>query len=299
MSILIDKNTKVIVQGITGKTGWFHAKQSLDYGTQVVAGVTPGKGGTFMEETVGDKKYKVPVFNTVKETVEKFGATATVIFVPPPAAADAILEAAFAGIKLIVTITEGIPVNDMISVKAELQKRSAECLVIGPNCPGVVTIGECRMGIQPGSIGKRGKIGILSRSGTLTYEAVDQVTRVGLGATTCVGIGGDPIHGANFIDILKRFKDDDETKGIVMIGEIGGSEEEEAAEWIQKNLKKPVVSFIAGATAPKGKRMGHAGAIISGGKGTAQAKMAALKKAGVRVVDNPSHIGQAMLELVK
>ncbi len=289
MAILIDKNTKLIVQGITGKAGWFHAKQSIDYGTQVVGGVTPGKGGTFAEED----KYKVPVFNTVKEAVEKTGANATVIFVPPPFAADSILEAAFAGLKLIVTITEGIPVNDMIAVKEEL-KRMPDVLLVGPNCPGVTTIGECRIGIQPGSIGKRGSIGIVSRSGTLTYEAVDQVTRAGLGASTCVGIGGDPIHGADFIDILKRFKDDPETKGIVMIGEIGGSEEEAAAEWIAKNLKKPVVSFIAGATAPPGRRMGHAGAIISGGKGTAQAKMAALKKAGVSVVENPSELGAAM-----
>ncbi|MDB5036795.1 MAG: succinate--CoA ligase subunit alpha [Bacteriovoracaceae bacterium] len=294
MSILIDKNTKLIVQGI-GKAGWFHAKQSIDYGTQVVGGVSPGKGGTFMEED----KYKVPVFNTVKDAVEKTGANATVIFVPPPFAADAILEAAFAGVKLLVAITEGIPVNDMIAVKAELKRRAADCLLIGPNCPGVVTIGECRIGIQPGSIGKRGVIGVLSRSGTLTYEAVDQVTRVGLGATTCVGIGGDPIHGADFIEILKRFKDDPETKGIIMIGEIGGSEEEAAAEWIQKNLKKPVVSFIAGATAPEGRRMGHAGAIVSGGKGTAKAKMEALRKAGVSVVDNPSNLGQMMKKVLE
>lgn len=294
MAILIDRSTKLIVQGITGKAGWFHAKQSIDYGTQVVGGVTPGKGGTFAEED----KYKVPVFNTVEEAVQKTGANATVIFVPPPFAADSILEAAFAGIKLIVAITEGIPVNDMISVKAEL-KRRPDVLLVGPNCPGVTTIGECRIGIQPGSIGKRGPIGIVSRSGTLTYEAVDQVTRVGLGASTCVGIGGDPIHGADFIAILERFKDDPETKGIVMIGEIGGSEEEAAAEWIKKNLKKPVVSFIAGATAPAGRRMGHAGAIISGGKGTAQAKMQALRDAGVRVVENPSELGETMVKALK
>src|SRR4051812_20415706 len=210
MSILVNKNTKVIVQGITGKSGWFHAKQSIDYGTKVVGGVTPGKGGTFMEEGI----YKLPVANSVKEAVQNWGAEATVIFVPPPFAADAILEAAFAGVELIVTITEGIPVNDMISVKQELRKRSMKTLLIGPNCPGVVTIGECRLGIQPGNIGKRGSIGILSRSGTLTYEAVDQISRAGLGATTCVGIGGDPIHGADFIEILKRFKDDLETKGV-------------------------------------------------------------------------------------
>lgn len=292
MSILIDKKTKLIVQGITGKSGWFHAKQSIDYGTQVVGGVTPGKGGTSMEEG----SYKVPVFNSVREAVEKTGATATVIFVPPPFAAEAILEAAWVGLPLIVTITEGIPVNDMIAVKAELKRRGDKTLLIGPNCPGVTTIGECRIGIQPGSIGKRGSVGVLSRSGTLTYEAVDQVSRIGLGATTCVGIGGDPIHGADFIQILKRFKDDTETKGIIMIGEIGGSEEEQAAEWIRSNLKKPVVSFIAGATAPAGRRMGHAGAIISGGKGTAQVKMAELRKAGVRVVENPSDLGKAMKE---
>jgi succinyl-CoA synthetase alpha subunit len=288
MSILIDKKTKLIIQG-TGKAGWFHAKQSIDYGTQVVGGVSPGKGGTAIEED----KYKLPLFNTVKDAVDKTGATASVVFVPPPFAADAILEAAFAGIKLIVAITEGIPVNDMIAVKSELKKRN-DCLLVGPNCPGVTTIGECRIGIQPGSIGKRGIVGVLSRSGTLTYEAVDQVSRVGLGATTCVGIGGDPIHGADFISILKLFKEDPETKGIIMIGEIGGSEEEAAAEWIRANLKKPVVSFIAGATAPPGRRMGHAGAIISGGKGTAQAKMEALKKAGVTVVDSPSNLGDAM-----
>lgn len=292
MSILIDKKTKVIVQGITGKSGWFHAKQSIDYGSQIVGGVTPGKGGTFMEEG----SYKVPVFNSVKEAVEKTGANATVIFVPPPFAADAILEAAWAGLPLIVTITEGIPVNDMIAAKADLKRRAGGSLLIGPNCPGVTTIGECRIGIQPGSIGKRGVVGVLSRSGTLTYEAVDQVSRIGLGATTCVGIGGDPIHGADFIEILKRFKDDPETKGIIMIGEIGGSEEEQAAEWIRRELKKPVVSFIAGATAPAGRRMGHAGAIISGGKGTAQVKMAELRKAGVRVVENPSDLGKAMKE---
>lgn len=292
MAILIDKKTKLIVQGL-GKAGWFHAKQSIDYGTQVVGGVSPGKGGSFQQE--GD--YKVPLFNTVKEAVQKTGANASVIFVPPPGAADAILEAADAEIPLIVTITEGIPVNDMIAVKQEL-KRKPHLLLVGPNCPGVTTIGECRIGIQPGSIGKRGSIGILSRSGTLTYEAVDQVSRAGLGATTCVGIGGDPIHGADFVDILKRFNDDPETKGIVMIGEIGGSEEEAGAEWIQKYCKKPIVGFIAGVTAPPGKRMGHAGAIISGGKGTAQAKMEALRKAGVAVVDNPSHIGQKMKELI-
>jgi succinyl-CoA synthetase alpha subunit len=291
MAILIDKSTKVIVQGITGKSGWSHTKLSMDYKSQIVGGVTPGKGGTFMEEG----SYKVPVFNTVKEAVEKTKATASVVFVPPPFAADAILEAAHAGIKLIVAITEGIPVNDMIPVKAYL-KEHPEVLLVGPNCPGVTTIGECRIGIQPGNIGSRGIVGVLSRSGTLTYEAVDQVSKIGLGATTCVGIGGDPIHGADFISILKLFKDDPETKGIIMIGEIGGSEEEAAAEWIAKNLKKPVVSFIAGATAPEGKRMGHAGAIISGGKGTAQGKMAALQKAGVHVVHDPSHLGRAMKE---
>jgi len=294
MSILVGKNTKLIIQGITGKSGWFHTKHSIDYGTKVVGGVTPGKGGTFMEEG----SYKVPVFNSVKDAVAKTGCNASVVFVPPPYAPDAILEAAQAGVELIVTITEGIPINDMISVKHDLLKRKGKTLLVGPNCPGITTIGEARLGIQPGNIGSRGKIGILSRSGTLTYEAVNMVTQVGLGATTCVGIGGDPIHGANFIDILERFKDDPETHGIVMIGEIGGSEEEDAAAWIAKNLKKPVVSFIAGATAPEGRRMGHAGAIVSGGKGTAQGKMEALRKAGVRVVENPAHIGTAMKEVM-
>jgi len=289
MSILADKNTKLIVQGITGKAGWFHAKNSIDYGTQVVGGVTPGKGGSFMEEG----KYKVPVFDSVQEAVDKTGANASVIFVPPAFAPDAILEAAYANIPLIVTITEGIPINDMISVKHFLKQKGGSFL-IGPNCPGVTTMGECRIGIQPGNVGKKGKVGILSRSGTLTYEAVHQVSEQGLGATTCVGIGGDPIHGANFIDILERFAEDSDTHGVVMIGEIGGSEEEEAAEWIKKKFKKPVVSFIAGATAPEGKRMGHAGAIVSGGKGTAQGKMEALRKAGVSVVENPADIGQAM-----
>lgn len=289
MSILVNKDTKVMVQGITGKTGWFHAKHSLDYGTQVVAGVTPGKGGTEMKEG----SYKVPVFDSVKEARGKTGASASVIFVPPPFAADAILEAAHAGVELIVTITEGIPINDMISVKHDL-KRYPKSLLIGPNCPGVTTMGESRLGIQPGSVGKKGKVGILSRSGTLTYEAVDQVSREGLGASTCVGIGGDPVHGANFIDILKEFNQDSSTDGVVMIGEIGGSEEEEAAEWISKNMKKPVVSFIAGVTAPPGKRMGHAGAIISGGKGTAQGKMEALRKAGVSVVDSPASLGKTI-----
>jgi len=293
MSILVNKDTKIIMQGLTGKTGWFHAKHSLDYGAKLVAGVTPKKGGTFMEEG----NYKVPVYNTVKEAVAATGATATIIFVPPPFAAAAILEAVEAGLELIVTITEGIPVNDMMKVKQVL-KNKPNCLLVGPNCPGVTTMTETRLGIQPGSVGAKGSIGILSRSGTLTYEAVDQVSREGLGATTCVGIGGDPIHGADFISILKRFKDDPDTIGVVMIGEIGGSEEEDAAEWIQKNFKKPVVSFIAGVTAPAGKRMGHAGAIISGGKGTAQAKMEALRKAGVKVVENPSDIGKAMKELV-
>lgn len=291
MAILANKDTKLIVQGITGKAGWFHARQSLQYYTNVVGGVTPGKGGTTMKEDGAE----VPVFDSVDEAVEKTGANATVIFVPPAFCPDAIIEAAAAGIKLIVTITEGIPINDMISVKEYLRKHP-DVLLVGPNCPGITTIGECRIGIQPGNIGKRGKIGILSRSGTLTYEAVHQVTEQGLGASTCVGIGGDPIHGADFISILERFKDDDETEGVVMIGEIGGSEEEAAAEWIAQNLKKPVVSFIAGVTAPPGKRMGHAGAIISGGKGTAQGKMEALKKAGVRVVDNPAEIGRAMKE---
>lgn len=289
MSILVNRQTRVLIQGITGKAGWFHTKLSLDYGTPVVGGVTPGKGGSVAQED----HYQVPVFNSVKEAMQRTEANASVIFVPARFAADAILEAGEAGIQLIVVITEGIPINDMIEVKARLQKLK-NVLLIGPNCPGVTTLEEARLGIQPITVGKRGKIGIVSRSGTLTYEALDQVSRVGLGVTTCVGIGGDPVHGADFVQILQLFQEDPETLGLVMIGEIGGSDEEQAADWARHNLKKPMVSFIAGISAPPGRRMGHAGAIISAGKGSAQQKIEALRKAGIVVVENPSEIGQSM-----
>jgi succinyl-CoA synthetase alpha subunit len=286
MSILVNKNTRVLTQGITGATGQFHTKACKEYGSQMVAGVTPGKGGTSYEG--------IPIFDTVREAVAQTGADATVIYVPPPFAADAIMEAADAEIPLIICITEGVPVRDMIAVKRYLAGR--ESLLLGPNCPGVITPGECKIGIMPGHIHRPGNVGVVSRSGTLTYEAVDQLTRLGLGQSTCVGIGGDPVHGFEFIDILKMFNSDPNTEAVVMIGEIGGSAEEEAAGWIKAHMKKPVAGFIAGQTAPPGKRMGHAGAIISGGKGTATEKIAAMKNAGIRMAPSPALIGQTMQE---
>jgi len=284
MSILVNKSTRVVVQGITGKEGSFHATQCKAYGTQIVAGVTPGKAG---QEVEG-----IPVFNTVREAVKKTEATTSLIFVPPPFAADAILEAADAGIWLAVCITEGIPVNEMVRVKRALE--SCQTRFIGPNCPGIITADECKIGIMPGFIHKKGKVGVISRSGTLTYEAVNQLTNLGLGETTCVGIGGDPIIGTGYIDLLQMFEQDEETEAVVMIGEIGGDAEEKAATFIKKEMTKPVIGFIAGITAPPGRRMGHAGAIISGGKGTATEKMAALEAAGVRVVRNPAEIGETV-----
>ncbi len=286
MSILLDKKTKVLVQGITGGEGSFHTKQMIEYGTNVVAGVTPGKGGQKFEDT------GVPIFNTVAEAVQKTKANASAIFVPPPFAADAIIEAAISGIKFIVCITEGIPTKDMIAVYNLVKEK--DITLVGPNCPGVISPGKAKIGIMPGFIHKKGNVGVVSRSGTLTYEAVKQLSDLGIGQSTCVGIGGDPIIGSRFLDIIKLFSNDPETKGIVMIGEIGGSAEEEAAEFIKKNVKKPVVGFIAGRTAPPGRRMGHAGAIISGGKGTAAEKMAAMKKAGIHVVESPAEIGITM-----
>jgi succinyl-CoA synthetase alpha subunit len=286
MSILIDKNTKVICQGFTGSQGTFHAEQAIAYGTNLVGGISPGKGGTV--------HLGKPVFNTVQEAVAATGADASMIYVPASFASDAILEAADAGIKVIACITEGIPVMDMLRVKAVLQYNYPNVYLIGPNCPGIITPGGCKMGIMPGHIHLPGKIGIISRSGTLTYEAVWQTTQTGLGQSTCIGIGGDPIHGMSFVDILTLFKDDPQTEGIVMVGEIGGSAEEEAAEYIKANVKKPVVAYIAGVTAPPGKRMGHAGAIIMGGKGTAADKFAALDAAGAKIVRSPADIGEAM-----
>ena len=289
MSILVDKYTRVICQGITGKAGHFHAKECIDYGTKVVAGVTPGKGG---EQLDG-----VPVFDTASEAVELTGANATMIFVPPPFAADAILEAADAGVHLIVAVTEGIPVLDMVRVHSVLTR--TDSVLIGPNCPGIITPDECKIGIMPGYIHRRGPIGVISRSGTLTYEAVWQLTGVGLGQSTCIGLGGDPIVGTSFVDLLTRFESDPQTEGVLMIGEIGGTAEEEAAEFISRHFSKPVAAFIAGRTAPPGKRMGHAGAIISGGQGTADAKIAALEGAGIVVAQSPAEMGLAMQRALK
>jgi succinyl-CoA synthetase alpha subunit len=290
MSVLVNKDTKLLVQGITGSEGTFHTMQMLEYGTNVVAGVTPGKGGQMYKgNDINQFNKEIEVFNSCKEAVNSTGANASVIFVPPPFAADAILESIDAEIPLIICITEGIPVKDMITVKSALDNSNSR--LIGPNCPGVITPGEAKIGIMPGFIHSRGKVGLVSRSGTLTYEAVKQLTDEGLGQTTCIGIGGDPIIGTQFIDAIKLFNEDDETECIVMIGEIGGTAEEEAAAYIKENVKKPVVGFIAGRTAPPGRRMGHAGAIVSGGKGSAEDKIAVMKDAGIHVVDTPGTLG--------
>jgi len=295
MSVLVNKNTKVIVQGMTGTEGTFHTMQMIEYGTKIVGGVTPGKGGMEYKGTdIAPFEKAVPIFNTVADAVEAVKPDATVIFVPPPFAADAILEAIASEIKLIITITEGVPTKDMIKVYSAL--KDSECRLVGPNCPGVISPGESKIGIMPGFIHKKGNIGVVSRSGTLTYEAVKQLTDNKLGQSTCIGIGGDPIIGTQFIDAIKLFNEDPKTKGILMIGEIGGNAEETAAEYIKKEVKKPVVGFIAGRTAPPGRRMGHAGAIIAGGKGTAEDKIKALKDAGIYVADSPADIGNKMVE---
>lgn len=289
MSVLVNKDSRIVVQGITGRTGLFHTRQCREYGTNIVAGVTPGKGGASIEG--------VPVFDTVEEAVRETGADVSMIFVPPPGAADAVLEAAAAGVGLAVCITEGIPVRDMVLVKRALRESST--VMIGPNCPGIITPGECKVGIMPGDIHLKGKIGVVSRSGTLTYEAVKQLSIIGLGQSTCIGIGGDSIIGVNFIDALGLFNEDPETEGVFLIGEIGGGAEEEAAAWIRENMKKPVAAFIAGRTAPPGKRMGHAGAIISGGKGKAEDKIRTLRECGVTVAPSPAKMGEAMLQVMK
>lgn len=297
MSILVNKNTKVLVQGITGSAGSFHAKQCLAYGTQVVAGCTPNRGGeTFAAEGPGGKAVSLPVFDTVAEAVKQTGADTSCIFVPALGAADAILEAVDAGCTLVICITEGIPVTDMIRVRRAIEGKPVR--LVGPNCPGVITPGECKIGIMPGHIHRAGKIGVVSRSGTLTYEAVGQLTALGLGQSTCVGIGGDPVAGLDFVDVLKLFNEDPETQAVMMMGEIGGNAEERAAEYIKAHMKKPVAGFIAGATAPPGKRMGHAGAIISGGKGTAKDKIAALSAAGVRMSPSPAEMGATLKSLL-
>jgi succinyl-CoA synthetase alpha subunit len=290
MSVLVDKNTRLLVQGITGKAGGFHAKQCMEYGTNVVAGVTPGRGGEKFEKTV-------PVFDTVAEARKQTGCNVSVIFVPAPGAADSILEAVDAGVELVICITEGIPVMDMMRVKAQMEGKQSR--LIGPNCPGIITPGECKIGIMPGYIHKPGRVGVISRSGTLTYEAVWQLTSRGYGQSTCIGIGGDPINGMSHLDAVKLFNDDPDTNAMILIGEIGGSAEEEAAAWIQENCDKPVAAFIAGATAPPGRRMGHAGAIVSGGKGTAAGKIEALKSAGIAVADTPATMADTLITQMK